>query len=109
MNARQKKKMRKRICEMVLEDAAMEVSLIPSWRERLFSHPFGTKFLISCQNPDGVPAYVQAVMCRYQLQFYVSKVASCREKFDDGLVIFKFESKEYPRMVRFSGNNPEVV
>jgi len=38
------------------------------------------------------------------LHFYITKVLECPEEFDEGLIIFKFESLEFPEIVRYSGN-----
>ena len=109
MNKRQKKKIRKRNHQTAIENVALEISLAPSWRKRLFSNPYETKFEISYHKPEDIPAYIRTIIIRFQLEFYVSKVSSCCEKFDSGFEVFKFESKEFPKVMRFSGNNPDII
>ena len=43
------------------------------------------------------------------LQFIVKKVKLCPVQFDEGMIVFKFQSKEFPDIIRFSGNNPNVI
>ena len=109
MNKRQKKKMRKKNHQTAIENVALEISLASNWRKRLFSHPCETKFEISYQKPEDIPPYIRTIIIRFRLEFYVSKVSSCCEKFDSGFEVFKFESKEFPKITRFSGNNPNVI
>ena len=53
-----------------------------------------------------IPNYIKEIIFEFGLQFYVSKVIDCPEEFDEGSIIFKFESLEFHDIVKYSGNYP---
>lgn len=66
------------------------------------------KLEITYRNPDKVPKYIQKDIIIYKLEIEVMKISSCKEYFDKELEIFKFQSKEFPAVIRYTGNNPKV-
>ena len=65
---------------------------------------YDKKFLINADSEFHFPEQTKPLFLEHNLQFYVSKVLDCPDKFDEGCIIFKFESLEFPRIVRYSGN-----
>ena len=108
MNYRQKKKKRKRLYKELIEDVALEISLDACWRKRIMEQLPNIEIRITYHEPDDLPKYIQKDIVNYKLEFGVMKVKSCKEHFDEGLEIFKFQSKEYPVIVRFTGNNASI-
>ena len=109
MNRRQKKKYRKKLYIKVIEDVALEISLSAMWRKRIFDALYEEEFIISYSNPNELPKYVKQEIVYNKLEFGVVKTKKCSEYFDEGMVIFKFYPLEYPKLERFSGNNPHVI
>lgn len=109
MNHRQKKKLRSRLHREFIEDVALEISLDAHWRKRIMSQPNNEKLEITYRNPTELPKYIQKDIAIYKLEFEVMKISSCKEYFDKELEIFKFQSKEFPAIIRYTGNNPESV
>lgn len=66
---------------------------------------YNEKLEISYRNPTAIPKYIQKDITIYKLEFEVMRVNSCREYFDKELEIFKFQSKEFPVIVRYTGNS----
>lgn len=108
MNYRQKKKVRKRLYKQFIEDVALEISLDAYWRRRILRQPYNEKFEITYRNPTEIPKYILKDVILYKLEFEVMRINSCREYFDKELEIFKFQSKEFPAIIRYTGNNPNV-
>ena len=96
MNCRQKKKLRKRLYKEFIEDVALEISLNTYWRKRILRQSFYEKLEITYRNPTEIPKYILKDITTYKLEFEVMRTRSCREYFDKGLDIFKFQSKEFP-------------
>lgn len=92
-----------------INDVAMEISLSKPWRERIFQLNPDDKIKISASEKCPLPKYIKDIITDYDLVFFVQTVDKCEESFDDGLIIFKFCSAEYPDIVAYSGNNPNVV
>ena len=109
MNKRQKKKYRKNLYKTLIEDVALEISLDAKWRRKILEESSNTKIGISYLDFVELPKYIRKEIVYNKLEFWVMKVDSCEEYFDDNLAIFKFQSKEYSEIVRFSGNNPNVI
>ena len=95
----------KRLYKKYISDVALDVSCDDVFREKLADAPYGTRFEVSAKT---------APQCKYLrevfeigLVFYVTKVHAdqIREKFDEGLVIFKFTASEYNDVVKYTGNN----
>lgn len=91
-----------------IEDTALEVSLSNEWRRRIFQLKKGEFLTISYRQPDELPEYVKNDILLHKLTYCVEIPSECPEKFDEGLVAFKFWAKEYPEIVRYTGNNPSV-
>ena len=86
-----------------------EISLDKKWRRSIFSSKENEKIIISYLDADGIPLYIKKRIVQERLEFFVSRINRCEEIFDEGMVIFMFQSKEFPDIVRYSGNNPEVL
>lgn len=99
----------KEIYERIISDIAMEISIMNEWREKIFKLKENEILKISFENPLQLPDYVRDDVVTNELTFYVKIVKECPEKFDKGLIIFKFWAKEYPEICSFSGNNPNVL
>lgn len=109
MKHRQKKKLRKRLYREFIEDVALEISLDVHWRKRLMGRTYNRKIEITYRNPTEIPKYIQKDIMFYKLEFWVMRVSSCKEYFDKGLEIFKFQSKEFSEIIRYTGNNPSII
>lgn len=108
MNRRQKKKLRKKLYKKFIEDVALEISIDSYWRKRLREKSYNEKLEITYRRPDEIPKYIRKEILLYKLEFEAMRTASCKEYFDEGLEIFAFQSKEFPSMIRYTGNNPNV-
>ena len=95
--------------EVNIEDVAMEISVANEWRKKIFDLEEGGCLEISYRDEHNLPKYIREDVVNNKLIFYVQKVESCPEEFDDGLIIFKFWAKGYEDICRYSGNNPDVV
>lgn len=93
-----------KICEKYLEDVVAAVSQDSMWRTRLFEGPYNEPFLLTFKKLEELPYQLWTIFSQYGLEFFVSKVHSCPQKFDEGLIIFKFEAKGFSHVVRYSGN-----
>lgn len=69
---------------------------------------YNEKLEITYRNPTEIPKYIQKDITIYKLEFEVMRIRSCKEFFDKELEIFKFQSKEFPAVIRYTGNNPKV-
>lgn len=108
MNRRQNKKQRKRLYKELIEEIALEISLDAFWRKKILRLPYGEKVDITYRNPTEIPKYILNDIIFHKLEFEVMRVASCREYFDKELEIFKFQSKDFPVIIRYTGNNPKI-
>lgn len=100
---------RKSIYLECISDVAMDISLSKIWRRQIFGLKKDDVLYISKSDEKIIPEYIKDVIVKNDLTFCVQIVDSCEVEFDDGLVIFKFYSKEYPEIVQYSGNNPSVI
>ena len=98
-----KKKSKLKLYKRHIADVVIDISQVEYWRQRLFSERYDKKFLISSDS-ENIPKFLKNVLLGHSLQFLVSKVIECPEQFDDGCIIFKFESVEFPEIVMYSGN-----
>lgn len=96
---------RKRLYKKYISDVALDISCDDVFRQKLAAAPYGTRFEISAQTA-GQCEYLREAFER-GLVYYVTKVHAnqIREKFDEGLVIFKFTASEYTDVVKYTGNN----
>lgn len=106
---RQKKKNRKKVYKAIISDVTLDISLDSKWRRRIFDLPLKQKLEISYLNPYDLPEYIRKDVVCNKLLFQVEKVSNCNKKFDDNLIIFKFSAEEFPQIVDFSGNNPNII
>lgn len=100
---------RREIYERSISDTAMEISISRPWREKIFKLKKGEQLMISAERAEELPAYIRDEIILHGLTYYVCLADDCPEEFDDGLVVFKFIAKEYPDIVRYSGNNPKII
>jgi hypothetical protein len=91
--------------EKYLEDVVKEISQDSLWRKRLFEGQYNEPFLITFKELEELPCKLWNAFSQYGLEYFVTKIHSCPEKFDEGLIIFKFEAKGFLHVVRYSGNN----
>ena len=100
------RKRRRQLYKDSIFSVALDISQSDYWRQLLFSSDYGKKFLINCSSEFKSPKHIKPLVIRHNLQFYVSKVRKCpvRYMMEDGYVIFKFQSLEFPEVVQYSGN-----
>lgn len=94
--------------EKYLDEVAREVSQDSLWRKRLFEGGNNEQFLLTYKELEELPCLLWNIFSQYGLEYLVSKVHACSEEFDEGLVIFKFEAKDYPHLVKYSGNSQQI-
>lgn len=109
MNKRKRKKKRKKLYKEIIEDVALEISLDSEWRKKIFNLRSNASLEISYSDPVTIPKYIKYFITYYKLEFIVKKVSYCKENFDEIFEIFEFSSKEFPKIIRFTGNNPNIV
>ena len=95
--------------EKYLEDVVIEVSQDSLWRKRLFEGEYNERLLITFKELEELPCPLWTTFSRYGLEYFVSKVHSCPEEFDEGVVIFKFEAKEFSHLLMYSGNKQSEI
>ncbi len=100
--------LRYNLYDYFIEDVALEVSNDSFWRRKLFQSNYEVEYMLTFQEPHLIPEYIRKDICENKLEFCIMKVQSCPEDFDPGLIIFKFWSREYPNILRYSGNNENV-
>lgn len=88
----------------IIEDVALDISQTQFWRNIIFNSEYEQRILISKQDLDQIPEYIKSIFVEDDLMFLVSKVSECPEEFDEGRVIFKFESLPFGSIVRYTGN-----
>jgi hypothetical protein len=92
-----------------IDDVVYEISVSSQWRNAIFSLAVDQQLLISKNSVPPLPSYVKPYFLRYNLQYIVCATKNCPEAFDEGLVVFKFSPKSFPKTKRYSGNNPTVI
>jgi len=90
--------------EKYIADVVMEVSQDSLWKKNLFEGQYDEQFLLTYKDLEELPLPLWTNFSLYGLEFLVSKVQSCPEKFAEGLIIFKIEAKDFPHIVKYSGN-----
>jgi len=99
---------RRQLYRKSIVDVALEISQSDYWRQLLFSNWYNKKFMFSSETEYEIPDYLKtiSIIFEHDLQFYVSKVSECHVRYlkEDGYVIFKFQSVEFPEIVQYSGN-----
>lgn len=109
MNGRQRKKLCRKLYCGLINDVALEISLDSYWRGIIFAAGYNSPIEFGSDDSEKLPEYIKNQIICNKLKFIVRKVSSCGENFDDGLVIFKFQSAEFKDIVDYSGNNPDVI
>lgn len=99
----------KEIYERIISDVALEISIMSEWRRRIFKIKENEVLEISFEEPLQLPDYIRDDIIANKLTFFVKIVKDCPEKFEEGLIIFKFWAKPYPEICSYSGNNPNVL
>lgn len=87
-----------------IEDVVLDISQSDYWRSKIFDSEYDQRILISEQDIENIPNYIKHFFTEEKLMFLVSKVKECPDKFDEGSIIFKFESLPFASITRFSGN-----
>lgn len=100
---------RKKYHDEYMSDIVCDISQSSYWRKLLFDSEYDQKFLISNIVKVKLTKYILDPIEAYDLKYYVSKVKESPEEFDEGLIIFKFESCEFPEITSYSGNNEGVI
>lgn len=90
--------------EKYIEDVAIEVSQDPLWEKRLLKGYYNERFLVTYKDLEEIPCPLWTAFSQHGLEYFVSKIDSPPEEFSGGLIIFKFEAKGFPFLVRYSGN-----
>jgi len=97
--------MAEKLHEKYLEDIMNGVSKDNLWKKRLLKGQYNERFLITYKDLEEIPCHLWTTFSQYGLEFFISKVHLCPNEFDEGLIIFKFEAKEFPHLVMYSGNS----
>lgn len=92
-----------KIYQQYIEDVAMEISIDKKFRDRLLNATYGEQLEIS-QKTANHCKYLNHILSK-GLVFMVEKVYECTETFDSDLTIFKFSAKDFPNIIRYTGNN----
>lgn len=87
--------------EKYLDEVVKAVSQDDMWKKRLFEGQYNERFLLTSKELEELPYPLWTIFSQYGLEYFVSKVDVYPEKFDEGLIIFKFEAKEYPHLVKY--------
>ena len=91
--------------EKYLEDVVRKVSQDSMWRKKLLEGSYNEHFLMTYKELDELPICLWTTFSQYSLEFLISKVHSCPDKFDERLVILKVEAKEFPHVVKYFAND----
>jgi len=102
------RKHRRQLYKKSIIDVALEISQSDYWRNLLFFSDYNKKFLFDSDTEHEIPEYLKTINIIFDsnLQFYVSKVLKCPVRYlmEDGYIIFRFQSIEFPEVVHYSGN-----
>lgn len=91
--------------EKYLETVMLTVSQDSLWKKKLFEEEYNEQFLITFKDLEELPYSLWSNFSQYGLEFFVSKVSSdsCPEEISPGTIIFRFEAKGFPHLVRYLG------
>ena len=105
-----KKRLRKKLHKIHLIDVSYAVSVSSKWREKLFnSSPF-EKQLVDLFHCEDISNPLKSIIKNYNLRYHVYIVPQEEAiDWDSQYIFFKFQPVEFPRLIDFSANNPEVV
>lgn len=104
-----RKRLRKKIYQYYFDDILIDISQSSYWRKKLFESKYFEEFILTYENLDEIPENLRDDFKKNKLKYYVSKVISCPEEFDEALIIFKFKANGFKNLIRYSGNNPDVI
>jgi len=108
-----KKRIRKKLHKNHLIDVVYSVSVSPIWREQLFKSVQYKKYIIDKKHYEGVTNQLKKIIFKRSLRYFVSIIPQHEaygwEDWDSTQIYLKFESIEFPNLVDFSANNPEVI
>jgi len=108
-----RKRLRKKYHKRYLGDIVYEISISSYWRKRLFLSSEYSVSNIDKENMYDLHNYSKNKVRSIRLKYYVSLVPFADTKgwgdWDDNLIYFKFQPVEFPRIISFSGNNPNVI
>jgi hypothetical protein len=101
-----KKRLRKKIIKREICVVVYGISINGFWRKCLFDSPINKKFPINLEISNILPEEILCLLRRYNLNFTV-----CRAGQTSGISseIFEFQSVEFPEIVAYSENNPDVI
>jgi len=102
----------KKLHKTWLDLGIIDASQYSYWRKLLFESNEYDVFEISTDHCNGLDSDTVAAINKYNLRFKVSKVPSHEAEdwlSQGGSVIFKFWATDYPSVVMFTGNNPDVI
>ncbi|MBP0726134.1 hypothetical protein J5Y03_13205 [Bacillus sp. RG28] len=108
-----KKRHRKKLHKNHLIDLVYSVSVSKIWREKLFNSVRYKKYIIDKSQYEGISHQLKKIIINSNLRYFVSIIPQHEaygwEDWDSSQIYFKFESIEFPNLVDFSANNPEVI
>ena len=85
--------------EKYLDDVVTEICQDSLWRKKLFEGQYNEQFLITFKELEELPCHLWSTFCEYGLEFFVSKIYSCPEGFDEGIILFEFKAKDFSHLV----------
>lgn len=107
-NRRQRKKQHRRFLDRYLPD----LCLVAPWRQQLLLGQFNEPYVLDALHTAELPAELSKSIRDHRLQFEIAKVPACEAESwlsEGGMMIFRYRSREFPSVVAYSGNNPEVL
>lgn len=88
--------------EKYIAEVVTAISQDSFWREKVVHGQYDEEFLITYKELEELPCSLWTVFSKYGLEFFVSKVEAIAETFIPGQVIFKFQAKDFPDIVRYA-------
>lgn len=86
-------------------DLVHDVSLDTTWRQRLFTAEVGRRFPFDAEDVGRLSASLREFFERLGLQF-----ACFNDGWtEDGFVVFGLEAVEFPEVVAYSTNTPDIT
>ena len=110
---RRNKRIDRKLHRRYLDLGFIDASQVSDWRRRLFASPMHEEFVIDSLHTDGIPTSVAWGIRRFGLSYCVRCVPQSDSTFiepdRDGFMFYQFQARQYPDIVTFSANNPDVV
>ena len=101
--------MAEKFCEKYLEDVVREISQDNLWRKKIFEGQYNDQLLITYKELEELPCLLWTVFSKYGLEFFVSKVQSGPEEAEEGQIIFKFEAKGFPHIIKYVSTSENEI